>query len=107
MRHWIAIILLVVLSSAAAWADDQPADEKPKSDPAKVEKPAADIGLGICMGLATRCGLLPKGICFMQQGCMNPIYGDRCDGTAKQCTGFNTKNLCMMQRGCTWVKQKK
>ena len=27
-------------------------------------------------------------------------------GAAKQCTGFNTKNLCIMQRGCIWAPQK-
>jgi hypothetical protein len=63
------------------------------------------VGLGMCMGISTRCDLLPKGICYMQSGCGNPVYGDRCIGVARQCTQFNSKNSCFMQRGCTWVKK--
>jgi hypothetical protein len=76
------------------------------ADSSKAKKSTDEYGFGMCMGISTRCDLLPKGICFMQAGCFNPMYGDRCGGTAKQCTGFNAKNACMMQRGCTWVKQK-
>jgi hypothetical protein len=79
---------------------------RPEEKPAeKVEKKKA--GIGMCIGVATRCGVLPKGICYMQQGCSNPIgtggFGnDRCVGTAKGCMYISSKNLCQMQRGCLW-----
>lgn len=109
-----AFVLGAVFGAATARAEAPAEDaqgESDKSDKAKADKEKAKAAVadafGMCMGLSTRCDLLPKGICFMQAGCFNPMYGDRCGGSAKQCTGFNTKNACMMQRGCTWVKQKK
>ena len=111
MKSFITLTFVVLTGFLGATARAEPPAraETPTAETAKAEekeKPTFDAGFGMCMGLATRCGLLPKGICFMQSGCMNPLYGDRCGGTAKQCTGFSTKNTCMMQRGCTWVKQK-
>ncbi len=91
----IALLVSIVGFAAAARADEAPA-----------KSPAPDAGFGMCGGISTRCDLLPKGICYMQVGCFNPAFGDRCAGSAKQCTGFSTKNPCMMQRGCTWLKQK-
>ena len=111
MKTFLALtfVALTGFLGATARAEAPSKEQTPTAETADAEakeKPTFDAGFGVCMGLATRCGLLPKGICFMQSGCMNPLYGDRCGGSAKQCTGFSTKNLCMMQRGCTWVKQK-
>lgn len=74
----------------------------------KAKAPKAEPELGFCVGIATRCDLLPKGICYTQQGCMSPspfntYGGDRCLGTARACSGFARKNICNMQRGCTWA----
>ena len=75
--------------------------------PAPKVEPKKAAGMGMCLGVATRCGVLPKGICYMQQGCSNPMgnggFGnDRCVGMAKGCGYISSKNLCMMQRGCIW-----
>jgi hypothetical protein len=85
-----------------------PPPEKKKAEPAPEKKAA---GMGMCIGVATRCGVLPKGVCTMQQGCSDPIgtggFGnDRCVGTAKGCMYINGKNACMMQRGCVWSEGK-
>jgi hypothetical protein len=94
-----------------------PPPEKKKAEPApekKAEKPQPGKkapAVGMCIGVATRCGVLPKGVCYMQQGCSNPIgaggFGnDRCVGTARGCMYINGKNACMMQRGCVWSEGK-
>ncbi len=93
--------------NAGSGDEPEPEPETDKTDKSdktdKAGKPEKKARVGMCIGLATRCGLLPKGVCFTQSGCMNPYMGDRCDGTARQCTQFNTKNSCHMQRGCTWA----
>jgi hypothetical protein len=104
MRNWLAIVLFVLsallVAAATALAEVPP-------EPAPVAA-ASDPGLeGLCMGIATRCGLLPKGSCFMQAGCVNPALGDRCAGVARLCPHFKTKSSCFGQRGCTWVKPTK
>jgi hypothetical protein len=107
MRNWIATALVVMSALLALAAPALAENEEPAQ--AKVEqkeeaKPKARADFGMCMGIATRCGLLPKGACFMQSGCYNPAFGDRCGGTARYCTHFMTKGSCHMQQGCTWVK---
>jgi hypothetical protein len=77
--------------------EDEVAPAPPQSKP---ERP----GAGMCIGVSTRCGLLPKGVCFMQAGCYNPYIGDRCEGSAKACTSFYTESACYTQRGCIWTK---
>jgi hypothetical protein len=114
----LAIIIFLTLGHAAAQPPSPPEPdatevEQPKKDEkvsGKTDKSdkkakAADLG-GVCMGIATRCGLLPKGACFMQSGCFNPAFGDRCNGTARTCTQFNTRSSCYAQQGCTWIKPK-
>ena len=94
---------------------EAPKKEEPKAEAPKKEEPKAEApkktGLGMCIGQATSCGVLPKGICYMQQGCSNPIgtggFGnDRCVGTARGCMYISSKNMCQMQRGCIWSEGK-
>ena len=106
MRTFLAAAL-VVMSALITVCRAAPALAEPAEKVEQKEvKVKAKAEFGMCMGLATRCGLLPKGSCFMQSGCYNPAFGDRCGGSARYCTAFNTKSSCHMQRGCTWVKSK-
>lgn len=114
MRVLLALFVSLVALPALAETPPERAPVQCEGDVSAVAQleltAASDKELGFCVGIATRCGLLPKGICYTQQGCMNPFGpygGDRCNGSARQCTGFARKTSCMMQRGCTWAAQKK